>query len=595
MPATRTSASPAPHADTHPQPTTTSPPHWAKEAVWYQIMPERFRKGYDTNILTPDGLEYTRIKGWHPRAWAREWYALDPWEKKCDGFHRAVYHRRYGGDIEGIRQALPYLHDLGVNALYLTPVFYARSLHKYDATCHHHIDPYFGPDPAGDIARIHAANETHDPSTWIWTAADKDFLALVREIHAYDMRIIIDGVFNHTGRDFFAFKDIIAHGKNSSYVHWYDIKGWGDAFLHGVDVQGWAGVTGLPQFARDKTSLHPDVRDYVFAITRRWMQPQGNAVSDDSIDGWRLDVAECLPLGFWREWCDYVRSLNPQAYTTAELFTVSPEYIEAGFDAHMNYPLYFAILQFFITHNARLSPTAFDAHMQKLREAYPSETPYVMQNLIGSHDVQRIASAIANPALDPRDWHAYHMNTKCRHNPAYIVRKPSQDAYQRLKLIVLFHMTYCGAPMIYYGDEVGMWGANDPCNRKPMLWSHCHYEPETTAPDGATHDPDPVACDTTLHSYYRSLIHLRRTTPALNHGTYQTVYTDDDRHVIAYTRTHKNACILVVINAGDTAVDIPWESLVPQHTWHRLFPATTAAHTHACRLDAVSGAIYHSV
>ncbi len=201
-------------------------PDWAKNAVWYQILPERFCNGNPENNPVYNILETSNIKNWEITAWTDDWYEMADWENNLGDFHSSVWHRRYGGDLKGILDKLDYLQNLGVNAIYLNPVFQARSLHKYDASCYHHIDPYFGPDPAGDLRLIAAANETEDPETWIWTSADKLFLKLVKEIHKRNMRIIIDGVFNHTGRDFFAFKDLLKNKQKSRYVDWYKINRW---------------------------------------------------------------------------------------------------------------------------------------------------------------------------------------------------------------------------------------------------------------------------------------------------------------------------------------------------------------------------------
>lgn len=183
---------------------TTSVPAWAKDAVFYQIFPERFRNGDISNDPTRESLEFPDIvpDSWKITPWTSDWYARADWERKLgDNFYEdGVFHRRYGGDLQGVIDKLDYIADLGVNAIYFNPVFYARSLHKYDGNSFHHVDPYFGPDPTGDLALMQ--RESSDPQSWQWTAADRLFLKLIRKAHSREIRIVIDGVFNHTGRDF---------------------------------------------------------------------------------------------------------------------------------------------------------------------------------------------------------------------------------------------------------------------------------------------------------------------------------------------------------------------------------------------------------
>ncbi|MFZ4588566.1 MAG: alpha-amylase family glycosyl hydrolase, partial [Terrimicrobiaceae bacterium] len=183
-------------------PTPSAPPAnpklWQEEAVWYQIFPERFRNGDTSNDPIREHLD---ARDWAPPSWklmpwGSDWYSRADWEKeRAENFYWTVSERRYGGDLQGIIDKLDYIRDLGATALYLNPVFASRSHHKYDTDAFHHIEPTFGPDPAGDRAIILA--ETEDPATWQWTAADKLFLKLLQEARARGLRVIIDGVFNH--------------------------------------------------------------------------------------------------------------------------------------------------------------------------------------------------------------------------------------------------------------------------------------------------------------------------------------------------------------------------------------------------------------
>ena len=195
-------------------------PQWAKKVVWYQIFPERFRNGDSTNDPDLKSLEgswpHDSSSPWQVHPWTSDWYELQPYEKengKDIWFN--IQRRRYGGDLQGIIDKLDYLKKLGISAIYLNPIFWAPTLHKYDAITYHHIDPYFGPDPEGDKKLI--ALETPDESsTWVWTSADKLFLKLIQEVHSRNMKIIIDGVFNHMGIKSWAFQDVLKKGRTQS-------------------------------------------------------------------------------------------------------------------------------------------------------------------------------------------------------------------------------------------------------------------------------------------------------------------------------------------------------------------------------------------
>lgn len=187
-------------------------PEWAKHAIWYQIFPERFANGDPSNDPTPESLIGARAgptEGWQVHPWTSDWYAPQPYERRAGGdIWEHLPHRRYGGDLAGILQRLDYLQELGVNALYLNPVFASPSHHKYDAATHIHIDPHFGPDPSGDRAII-ARERPDDPATWQWTSADRLALGLMAEVHRRGMHLIFDGVWNHVGVNHWAYRDVL--------------------------------------------------------------------------------------------------------------------------------------------------------------------------------------------------------------------------------------------------------------------------------------------------------------------------------------------------------------------------------------------------
>ena len=535
-------------------------PAWAKSAIWYQIFPERFRDGDPANnpkvedILGADPLG--RPKVWQVHPWGSDWFELQPYETQNGEpeLWKHLQRRRYGGDLQGILDELPYLKKLGVTALYRNPVFAAPSAHKYDGASYHHIDPNFGPDPAGDRAMI-ARENALDPATWVWTQADELALRLIDAVHAAGMKIMFDGVFNHMGVNSFAFRDLVKNQQASPYRDWFTVKSWDDpAMGTKFRYMGWFDVPSLPELRRDESGLAPGPRDYIYAATRRWMNPK-NRGSEHGIDGWRLDVAFCVPHAFWQGWRQEVRRLNPEAYVTAELF-LPPEqvapYVQGDeFDGEMNYNFAFTCTEFFFDRPPRqLRPTEFDRKLRQLRDLYPPGVAAVSLNLIDSHDTNRVGSLILNRHIGGnRDNATYYEKSKASTNPAYNPRRPGEAEIARQKYFVIFQMTYVGAPMVYYGDEVGMWGGNDPDCRKPMLWSDRSYADEVYAADARTrHAPDKVEIRRDLLAHYQRMIAIRRRHEALRLGDYRTVVADDAREVLAFERRTARDRVMVVLN-----------------------------------------------
>lgn len=529
-------------------------PDWAKDAVWYQIFPERFRNGAPRSNPTVADFSDRAIPGWKIMPWGSDWYGQQPWEKKRGDFFSSVYLRRYGGDLVGVFEKLDYLQDLGITAIYLNPVFHAPSLHKYDGSSFHHVDPSFGPDRAGDLKRLAAARETEDPATWIWTKADLFLLKLIKEVHRRGMRIILDGVFNHTGRDFFAFRDLLKNGKSSRYKNWYKLKGWNPDGTFSYD--GWFGHAALPELARSENDLHPAVRTYVFDITRRWMDPDGDGDPSDGIDGWRLDVAFCVPHGFWKKWRRHVKSINPEAYLTAEIVTLAQDYLKGDeFDAVMNYMWLFPSVSFFSNAKKAMPAREFRKALDLVRKAYPDEVSYVQQNLFDSHDVGRVLSVLNNPELLPiENFDQYFHLSRVKHGGTFRTTKPDAAALAALRQAVIFQMTYPGAPMIYYGTEVGLWGANDPCDRQAMLWDDIRYEPETHTPGGKTRAKS-RAPDRKLFAFYQDAIAMRQAHAVLRRG--DLVWRNHaNPRVLIYDRTLDGLTVRVVLNAGTTTASV---------------------------------------
>ncbi|MEX2963356.1 glycoside hydrolase family 13 protein [Microbulbifer sp. TYP-18] len=552
-------------------------PQWAKKVVWYQVFPERFRNGDSNNdpemkdILGADPQEAP--KKWQVHPWGSDWYKLQAYEK-ANGepeLWKHLLRRRYGGDLQGVIDKLDYLEGLGISAIYLNPVFDAPSLHKYDGASYHHIDPTFGPDPEGD-RKLMATEDPLDPSTWVWTSADELALNLIDEAHKRDIRIIFDGVFNHMGVNSFAFQHLRQHQQASPYRDWFIVESYRDD-KKGSEFRysGWFGVESLPEFREDEQGLVKGPRDYVFAATERWMNPKGKGI-EHGIDGWRLDVAFEVHHNFWKAWRGHVKSINPEAYLTAEIVDVpekvKPYFQGDEFDGEMNYNFAFTAAEFFFNPpGMNISVSAFDRKLADLRDLYPEGVAYVVQNLFGSHDSNRIGSHIVNRGVGNfRDWGNYFNRSQVASNPDYVVRKPNEHEIQLQKLFALFQMTYVGAPMIYYGDEVGMWGANDPDTRKPMIWPDIEYEDEVYLPDGGKRSPDKVGVNTELLRHYRNLIHIRNQNPALQLGDFQPVLIDNERRLYGYHRVYGDNKVLVILNNASQASTISAEVL-GDSTW----------------------------
>ena len=534
-------------------------PAWAKEVVWYQVFPERFRNGDPHNDPTRDDIEGADPKElpdhWKVHPWASDWYRLQPYEKANGNkeLWKYLLRRRYGGDLQGIINKLDYIESMGFTAIYLNPVFEAPSLHKYDAASYHHVDPNFGPDPEGDRAMMAKENPL-DPSSWVWTKADELALKLIKEAHKRKIRIIFDGVFNHMGINSFAFKNLQKNQIDSPYKDWFTVLSWDDEeAATKFEYKGWFGQKSLPEFKEDAQGLVKGPKSYVFSAVERWMNPKGKG-SEHGIDGWRLDVAFCIAHGFWKDFRKHVKSINSEAYLTAEIVDrpekVVPYFQGDEFDGEMNYNFAFASSEFFFNPGSmRIAPSEFDRKLRIMRNLYPKGVAYVTQNLFGSHDSNRIGSHIVNRGIGNfRDWGAYFNLSNAANSPNYEVRKPNDYERRLQKLFVIMQMTYVGAPMVYYGDEVGMWGGNDPDNRKPMIWPDIEYENEITTPNGEQRKPDIVAVNQDLKKHYKQLIGIRNKYRALRLGEFNTLLTDDKRNLYGFERVYRGERVWVLLN-----------------------------------------------
>jgi len=524
--------------------------------VWYQIFPERFFNGNPSN--DPDSIDIIEDRPFHIPAdwqihpWNSDWYKLQPWEKEYKvPFYWATSLRRYGGDIEGIIIKLDYLQSLGINAIYLNPIFESQSHHKYNAAMFHHIDNNFGANP--ELDRETWKNENpEDASTWKWTTADSVFLKLISECHKRGMKIIIDGVFNHVGKNFWAFKDVVLNQEKSAYKDWFMIKSFDnpETEANEFDYSGWYGIKDLPEFYEDENGFRPEVKSHIFNIVKRWMDPNDDGNPEDGIDGWRLDVAEMVKINFWKEFRKTVKSINPEAYITGEvwwenwrenkMFNAKPWLKGDAFDAVMNYRFARAIKEFFVNKKNKISAHAFADSLNKIYSDLGFDVCLSVQNLLDSHDVDRISSQLNNPDI----WYDHEGNPEQKKD--YNIEDISEVDKQRLKLIIAIQMTLPGAPMIYYGDEAGMWGGDDPDCRKPMVWEEYNYEDESGHSANKSRKTSAVKFDVDLFNFYKKLISIRNENVCLTHGNID--FIDLDENVFAFKRKHQNSEILVIAN-----------------------------------------------
>ena len=474
-------------------------PGWVKQAVIYQILPQRFANGsveYDPDFsewyyegltsLPPTGKtndEYFHLVGdWYDVAGLRE----SPY--KTNG--KPDWNSFYGGDIEGIRQNLDYLQDLGVTCIYFNPVFEAKSNLKYDAATYMRIDPHFG---------------TND-----------EFKVFVRECHEHGIYVVIDLAFNHTGHTFRAFVDAREKGVGSEYWDWYEFKKWPvpggpvSAPYNASDYYDcWWGFGQMPNLNFDLSRPNAEEQGVVDIEDARPNWPVVNHLLDVTefwlaemdVDGYRLDVAGDVPFWFWELFRKKVKQTKPEAYIVGELWGESPQWVNGRYyDAVMNYKFFRDPVMAFIGKGEMTAPE-FDRALAPGRLIYPEEGVRAMMNLIDSHDTERFLTAVG------RD-------------------------IRRYRLAMLFAMTYVGAPTIYYGDEIAMEGGGDPDCRRPFHWKW----------------PDEKKRVET-HDFIRRLAEVRRLHPCLALGGFETLLARDK--VYAYRRYSRHEQVFVLINAGE--------------------------------------------
>lgn len=629
-------------------------PNWAKEAVWYNIFPDRFYNGnhYNDPIFNEFGPEAFKPNRLHEQnfveeykweksnnvishfdrnRWTADFKEQVIWEKlgEREIDYSLKYARMYGGDLQGIKEKIPYMKELGINAVWLNPVFFSYQNHKYGANDFRHISPDFGTiktsgsthgveinrnnkygnksyvDVLGNKATTSSElkllevnlkgenrgkngyGETEDPATWVWTESDLIMVDLIKEFHKNGIRVIFDGVFNHSSSEHWTFNMVLADGENSKYKDWYKFTDFGQHVPITDDMSdeqafetlianrkrtiynAWGGFDSLPEF----NTFNQEYKEYIFNITRKWMYgPDGkeseNWMEDDGIDGWRLDVPNCLEnQNFWNEWREVVKGSKKDSYITAELWGNASGDINGGnkFDTVMNYEWLKTVIGFFINQSReggvryKLKAQDFFNELREKRTWYPYQALQASQNLNGSHDTDRLYSRIVNDVVGrnleegkqlekgyngirPDLASNYHPNTTIdwRNSPI----KPKDI----LKLISIFQMTYIGAPMLFYGDEVGMWGATDPYCRKPMLWKEFLYDDEKNPSHINQNEVYSQKVDSDLFEWYKKLIRIRLENKTLIYGKFREIFADNERDVIAYERVIEDQLIIVVIN-----------------------------------------------
>lgn len=557
---------------TEPDHLTTTPP-WAKQAIWYQIMVERFRNGGTKNNPTRESLQGA-WPDWVPESWAttpwtQDWYKKDTWFYQCDDpdFYHGIQARRYGGDLQGVLDKIDYLVELGITAVFFNPLNDAPSMHKYDPAYYHHIDRYFGPDPVGDGLKMQSEKKD-DPKQWVWTAADQLFLKVVSALHAHGIKVIMDYSWNHTGKNFWALQDIRQNGKSSKYYDWYSIYQLDESStpMDEMKYKYWAGASTLPELKEvlegdlpadgrlgrlEGNLFSPSLKEHIFAVASRWLDPDGDGNPQDGVDGFRLDVAAEVPIGFWKEFRAKVRNINPEAYLVGEIWwekwpddLLDPKpFLGEAFDAVMNYRWYREARRFFGRNVESTPPSLFSERIRQLLDPLSIEHNLAMMNVAATHDSPRLATSLFNQ-------NKYKFQATGR-DSNYRIGKPDEEARARQRMLLLHQFTYLGAPHIWYGDEVGMWGADDPDCRKPMVWEDLVYETETHEVDGKQHGRyHEVHVDKELFKYYQDLIQFRKDYPELIDGDLEFILQNDEQGLLAYKRSLGEKVILVVFNTS---------------------------------------------
>lgn len=418
-------------------------PSWVSDAVFYQIFPDRFANGDQSN--DPPNVQ--------------------TWGSPPTNFGFQ------GGDFRGIMHQFDYLLDLGINAIYLNPIFQSSSNHRYNTFDYYKIDPKLGDT--------------------------QDFINFLDTAHRNNIRVILDGVFNHCGRGFFAFNDLLENENLSPYLDWFLISSFPlEAYSPGEanSYAAWWKIKSLPKF----NTKNQIVRKYLFDVAQYWINL--------GVDGWRLDVPnEIDDDSFWEEFRYIINKTNKEAYLLGEIWTIDPRWVnEKHFDGLMNYPLREALLRLFQLGFNELPN--FGKIIDVLINSYPPDNIFSMYNLLGSHDTERLFTII-----------------NC--------------STQKAKLAYLFLFSFPGAPSIYYGDELAMEGEKDPDNRRAFCWDRSSWNLE-------------------LYYWVQNLISLRKKLPSLKRGIFQPIPGDYPKGTYVFSRINIGDVIIAVMNFSNLSANI---------------------------------------
>lgn len=451
-------------------------PEWFRDAIVYQIMVDRFCRVDNSDCPTIHGDSIVMHENWDDI----------PCYKDGGGFRQSLCNDYFGGNLRGVRAKLPYLHSLGVKAIYLNPIFEASSNHKYNTANYMRIDPMFG--------------------------NQEDFVELCREARSMGISIILDGVFSHTGSDSIYFNkegryaSVGAYQSVSSpYRSWYRFCG------NSNDYECWWGVKTLPNV----NELDPSYLEFVLtgedSVVKHWLM-QGAR-------GWRLDVADELPDEFLETLRAAAKSVDPDTVVIGEVWEDASNKVSYGqhrgfvwgreLDSVMNYPFREAVFSFILGRStgcaSRFDADSLHRRLMSLYENYPRPVFYSLLNLIGSHDVARAKTVLGEGPNESA--------LSLEQRAAYTANPPANElGKRRLKLAALIQMTFPGVPCIYYGDEAGVEGYRDPLNRRTYPWGHEDQE---------------------LVEWYRLLTSIRNAHPCLRTGEWFSPYHEGDVYVLA--------------------------------------------------------------
>lgn len=411
---------------------------WLQEAIIYQIFPDRFnRSNLDKDIKN-----------------------IMPWGGKV-GTHSV-----FGGDINGMTNKVEYLKELGINLIYLTPIFKSSSNHKYNIDDYYQIAPEFG--TINDLKRF------------------------INKCHSNNIKVILDGVFNHTGAGFFAFEDILTNQELSKYKDWYHI----DSFpVSKEKINYYTFANGIAKMPKLNTA-NKEVKEYFQKVVQYW-------IKETDVDGWRFDVCDEVDHQFWREMRIAIKEVKNDAVLIGEIMHESISFLRGEqLDSIMNYPFKHAMVDFFA--KKKISSKEFNDILATNRYIYMESITKQLLNLIGSHDTARFITE-------------------------------SKNHIARLKLAVVFQYTYLGVPYIYYGDEVGVEGGEDPQCRRCMIWDEKKQNKE-------------------LLQHYKKMALIRKENKELIHGKYKAI--DNEDNLLIYERYDNANKIITIINNNEIDKEI---------------------------------------